>query len=406
MIRILYIHHGKGIGGAPLSLLYLIKGLDKTRFHPAVLCLYETEVVDLFHREGIEIYIAKGIDDFSHTNVLWYNFLKLPKLLWRILKIPISIHNACRFFQHHKFDIVHLNTSTLFACAIAAKRAGIKVVWHIREPLHRGYLGIRRYLIRKLIYKYSDRIIPICHYDAEQLIPTPKIHVVYNFVDFQKFDRTISGELFRKRFNIRSDTKLAGMLGGVNKIKGTKEFVEAAKHVVERDRNVIFLVIGNYPQPKGLFQHLRAWLNGEKKYYSDILNFIRREHLEDKVIFTGVQQNIPEVVAALDVLVFPSTVPHFARPIIEAEAMAKPVIASKLGGPEELVADAVTGILVPPKDPQHLAQAIIELLSDDEKAKRMGEEGYKRARSLFEAETNIKQVMEIYSELLNERPMN
>ncbi len=404
MIRVLYIHHGKGIGGAPLSLLYLIRGLDRTRYYPTVLCLYQTEVVDLFRREGIETYVAKGIDDFSHTNVLWYNFLKLPKLLWRILKIPISIHNACRFFQHHKFDIVHLNTSTLFACAIAAKRAGLKVVWHIREPLQRGYLGFRRYCIRKLIYKHSDKIIPICHYDARQLIPTPKIHVVYNFVDFQKFDRTISGELFRKRFNIRSDTKLVGMLGGVSKIKGTKEFVEAAKHAVERDGNVIFFVIGSYPQPKGLFQHLRVLLNGEKKYYISILNFIQREHLQDRVIFTGVQQNVPEVMAALDILVFPSTVPHFARPIIEAGAMAKPVIASRLGGPDELVVDGITGILVPPGDPLRLAEAIVEILGDEDEVRGMGEEGYKRARSLFEAETNIKQVMDIYSELLSGSP--
>jgi glycosyltransferase involved in cell wall biosynthesis len=402
MIRILYIHHGKGIGGAPLSLLYLIKGLDKSRFHPAVLFLYESEAVDLFCREGIETYTVKGIDDFSHTNVLWYDVLKLPKLLWRLAKIPISIYRASRFLRNYKFDIVHLNTSTLSACAIASKRAGLKVVWHIREPLSRGYFGIRRHFIRRIIWKYSDKIIPICYYDAEQLTPTSKIQVVYNFVDFSKFNRTVSGKSFRDKFGIGGDLKLVGMLGGVNRIKGTKEFVQAAKHVMGRGRTVVFLVIGGYPQPRTFLERLRVSLNGEEKYFGQVIASVDREHLKKNVVFTGVQQNVPEVIAALDVVVFPSTVPHFARPIIEAGAMAKPVVASKLGGPEELVINGITGMLVEPRDPKSLAEAIIELIDDDEKRKRMGEEGYKRARILFDAETNVKQVMKIYDELVGD----
>jgi glycosyltransferase involved in cell wall biosynthesis len=343
--------------------------------------------------------------------VLWYNVLKLPKLLWRLVRIPFSINNAYTFFLKHKFDLVHLNTSTLFACAIAAKRAGLKIVWHIREPLHRGYFGIRRHFIRKFIFEYSDKILPICRYDSEQLIPTDKIHVVYNFVDFTKFDRTISGKSFRQKFNIKATAKVVGMLGGVNKIKGTKEFVEAAAIIAntngsrsgsgkEERHEILFLIIGDYPQPRGMFEKIRLLLNGSLKYYKSVLDIIKQHQLKNIVRFTGMQQNVPEVIAALDVLVFPSTIPHFARPIIEAGAMAKPVVASRLGGPEELVVDGVTGILIPPRDPKQLAEAIYKLLMNEQTAKAMGEEGCKPARQLFDAETNVRDVMTVYDEVL------
>mgnify|MGYP005855414559 CR=1 FL=1 len=71
MKRILYIHHGGGLGGAPLSLLYLLKQLDRSRYEPIVVTLRPGEVVDLYRSEGIEVCVQPGIDDFSHTTLAW-----------------------------------------------------------------------------------------------------------------------------------------------------------------------------------------------------------------------------------------------------------------------------------------------------------------------------------------------
>jgi glycosyltransferase involved in cell wall biosynthesis len=118
------------------------------------------------------------------------------------------------------------------------------------------------------------------------------------------------------------------------------------------------------------------------------------------VRFIGHRADVPLVLAASDVLAFPSTVPHFARPIIEAGAMARPVVASRLGGPLELVEDGVTGLLVPPGDPAALATAIAPLLDDPERAARLGEAGYRRARADFDAGANARRTFAVYEELL------
>jgi glycosyltransferase involved in cell wall biosynthesis len=393
-VRILYVHHGRGIGGAPLSLLFLIRSLDRARYAPTVLCLHESEAADLFRREGIETIVLRGIRDFSHTNVLWYPWWQLPKILHRALAIPYTIERMRRFLQSRPFDLVHLNTSTLLACGIAAQRAGIPVVWHIREPLAHGYFGWRRAYVRSVIDRCATRIVPICRYDGEQLLETDRIRVVYNFVEFSRFDRTIDGTAVRRELGIPDDVRLVTMLGGINAIKGTEVFVRAALATAAR-RDVHYLVVG-----AGEARGLRALVNGTSAYHRRV--YALAASAADTVHITGVRGDIPEVLAASDIVCFPSTVPHFARPAIEAMAMARPVIASDLGGPQELVAHGRTGLLVPAGDAGALAAAITDLVDDDARRTAMGEEGWRTARERFDAARNIREVVAVYEEALAE----
>jgi glycosyltransferase involved in cell wall biosynthesis len=137
--------------------------------------------------------------------------------------------------------------------------------------------------------------------------------------------------------------------------------------------------------------------------YHDKVKRIIHENGGNKIVFVGNRRDVPHIMAALDVIVFPSTVPHAALPIAEAGAMARPVIASRWGKsdePDESVVDGVTGILVPPGDSEALAKAIVKILTSPELARKMGEEGYKRAKKLFDAHENVAKVMNIYNEIL------
>jgi len=429
MKKILYIHHGRGIGGAPLSLLFLIQKLDRSNYYPIVLCLYQSPAADLYRDEGIETCIAKGIHNFSHTYLTWYNYGRLGDLIWRSLAFLPSVYRTYRLVKTHKPDLVHLNSSTLAPCAIGAKLAGAPVVWHIREPIPSGYFGVRKWLLRRCIYMFADRVIAICQSDADQLINSDKIKVVYNFVDFNQFNKQIPGDGFRKEFGLDNGLKAIGMFGGVAITKGTLEFVKAAKMVKGRIEAAKFFVVGSLPtklrpepveglcpEPacpersrrvegvkaqdikQGLKKVVKKIL-GVRDYYREIETVIESAGLGEDIIFTGVRQDIPGILAGMDLVIFPSTVPHFGRPIIEAGAMAKPVVASDLDGPRELVVDGETGLLVPAKNPKALAEAIIEILSDEQLAPRMGEAGYHRARRLFNREINARQTFEVYEEL-------
>jgi len=389
------VHHGKGIGGAPLSLLFLIRELDRTQFQPTVLCIHESEAADLFRNAGIETLIDTKIKDFSHTNVLWYPWWQLPKIFIRLLQIPFSIQSASAFLQKRHFDIVHLNTSTLLAFGIAVKRAGVKVVWHIREPLQHGYIGLRRWFVRRIVDRNADLIIPICHNDAEQLLPSANIHVVYNFVDFNQFDTHIDGNTLRRKLGIHESAKMILHLGGINREKGTHIFIEAAKRILQQRDDVFFVVAGEIPKRK-----LRNILNGRFIYSQSIRHAISEKE-NKRILFLGVRSDIPELLAASTLLVFPSTVPHFARPLIEASAMSRPVIASDLGGPRELVLDGKTGFLIPPHDPEKLAEKILEIIDDQEKLRQMGKEGNMFAHEQFDAKANAKQIIDLYTILMH-----
>jgi glycosyltransferase involved in cell wall biosynthesis len=246
-------------------------------------------------------------------------------------------------------------------------------------------------------------VIAICQNDADQLIQDGKVRVVYNFVDFAQFDRSLEPGSLRQEFGLSQDERLVVMLGGLNPSKGTWEFVQALSLVRRAIPNVHFLVLGHFPGFRGNRGIKASLVRVFYGYQRQIEQFIHQQELADHITFTGARRDVPQVLTDVELVTFPSTVPHFARPIIEAGAMAKPVVASDLGGPRELVVDGETGMLVPSSDPKALAEAIIRILGDDNMARRMGEAGYQRARRLFNAEVNAQQTFEVYEELLAER---
>lgn len=405
--RVLYVHHGIGIGGAPLSLLFLIEKIDRTRYEPIVLFLYDSIVVDLYRKHGIEVCVNSQISEYSHTNLVWYGLNRPIKFLRKALNFIPSVNHAFKAYSKLKPDLIHLNSTTLSACAMAAKKAGIPLVWHIREPIADGYIGIRLRLHQKLIGGLSDRIVAICQHDANRVGCLEKTTVVYNFVDFKKFDRNISGQIVRQELGIEENVKCVGMLGGVSHVKGTLEFIQALPLVKRQHQNVKFLVIGAISEDDEPIQgwrykarYLARQVLHRDEYYKTIIEFIQREGIQDNVIFTGVRQDIPHIIAALDLVTFPSTVAHFGRPIIEAGAMGKPVIASDLGGPKELVVNGETGFLVPAGDSVKLAEAIVTVFSDEDLARRMGQAGYTRAKRLYNADINAKRTFQVYEDIL------
>jgi glycosyltransferase involved in cell wall biosynthesis len=125
--------------------------------------------------------------------------------------------------------------------------------------------------------------------------------------------------------------------------------------------------------------------------------------LKDKVFFTGFRENIPELLAAFDIFVLPSRSEGFGRVNLEAMAMGKPVISTKVGGIPEVVLDEITGILVTPGNPRSLGRAIMRLLIDTQLKRSLGREGRRRAERHFSLRAHVQSIEEIYGELLGRR---
>jgi glycosyltransferase involved in cell wall biosynthesis len=401
MKRILYIHHGGTLGGAPLSLLFLLKQLDRTHYEPHVLMTREGAAVELYRQARIPVTIAPDLSDFSHTELVWYGNALLWQLPSHLAQFLPSIRATRRYLAHFQPDLVHLNTSALAASAIACRQAGVPTVWHIREPLAKGYAGIRRRWLQKQVAQ-AQRVIAISQFDASRLLPSPNVRVVYNFVDFQQFDYRLPQLPARDRLGLNPSQQVVVMLGGANRPKGTLPFVQALPLLKERVPNLKVLVLG--PKPSvGASQPLSAWarrLSGVDRYDWQVLQASRQPLDKGYLRYLGVRSDIPQILAAADVLAFPAIVPHFARPVIEAAAMGKPSVASDLGGPQELIRQGETGLLIPPSDPPALANALAEILLNPTYADQLGTAALAFARQHFDAQKNAQQVMQVYAELL------
>lgn len=440
--KVLYIHHGKGLGGAPLSLLYLIESLDKQKFHPIVLFLHDSEVVSLYKSKGIEVVGPINEHDFPHTKIWWLRWYHLHHFFKSFYStIKTSFYVAPFWLKKIKPDLIHLNTSSLIAWGYAANKLKIPVIWHVREPLASGYFGIRRQIVQTFVAKYATKILPICKNDAKPWENNFKTNVVYNAVDLKLFDpsrlprqaRYPQGELggVQKMANqlkpkickaIICEKSLNGIysptvlpeeraqrasvskgfnekkilfLGGLSKEKGTLLIFKAFKKLLEKLPDAKLIVAGYFDV--GELLGVKKFFPAQK--YKKEVNKILKD-IKNNITFLGPIKNVAQVMAECDVLVFPATVGHFARPIIEASCMAKPVIASNLPPLNELVWNGKTGFLIDTDEIDLWVEKLYNLLTDKELNQKMGQAGFDFATKKFDVKLQIQIIEKIYLEVL------
>lgn len=406
--RILYIQHAGVLGGSVCSLAYLIEGLDPKEYEPVVACISNSPpVIETYQGMGIEAFYWQGIYDFPHTTLGWYPLyspLAVSRLARRVIGFWPSIKATEDLVRHVKPDLVHLNSLVLAPSAIGVKRCGVPLVWQVREPVHKGHIGIRRWLLKKLVENLADEVVFICKNDQKELTGNRNGVVIHNFVDFERFDRSLDGRAPRVELGLSYDDKVILFLGGQGVVKGIFPILEAMPMVKGTVPEAHCLIAGGRHEASRRLSSRIARrvfpLVGRGTVAQRVDKLMDRGAMRDYVHMLPWRYDVERLISASDVVVFPSIAPHFARPVIEAGAMAKPVIASRIGGVEELVDDRETGILVPPGDARSLASALVEVLEDRELAERMGEEAFRLASQRYDSRKNIQRVVEVYRKLL------
>ncbi|HYH82244.1 MAG TPA: glycosyltransferase family 4 protein [Longimicrobium sp.] len=406
--RILYMVHSGGFGGALLSLRYLLEQIDKTRYEPVVACVHPIpEVMDVFRRLGLETIHAPGITTFSHTTLEWYPLthpLGGVTTVRELAAFRRSARATERLVREVKPDLVHLNSLVFGAAAAGAKAAGAPVVWHIRENAAPGHLGVRRGLQARWLKRWGDRVIFISNDDRRALGGEEYGIVIHNFVDHGRFDRAIDGAPVREELGLPAGAKVALFFGGMNTIKGAHVFLQAVRLAKETVPGLHAVIAGAVtPTSSSLVARTaRAVLpllggGTERQRFMKLYG-----GMEDFVHLLPFRHDPERLLAAADVAVIPFIDPHFARPAIEAAAMGTPVVASDVGGVNELVEHERTGLLVPARDPRALADGIARVLNDPALAARFGEAGYRMSLERFGAAQGIARVQAVYDDLLGE----
>ncbi len=398
---ILFIHHGKGLGGAPLSLLYLIQGLDTTKYQPIVVFLYPSEIIDLYKQNNIQTIGPLSVMDFPHTKIWWlrwYHVFTLVKAIKDLFETIFIV--APSLFDSIKPDLVHLNTSSLIGWAIAAHKKKIPVAWHIREPLAHGYFGIRKAFIQYCVQQYATAIIPISSNDARPWAANKKTTVLHNTVNPARFAPNL---IAAQAFDVAPRLPLILFLGGLSKEKGTHIILEAFMRLKNSIPSAQLVIAGatdlSLP-PSISIKNIFPATRFKKRVAQQVAA------LGQSVTLLGPITTVAEVMAASTVIVFPATVGHFARPIIEAGFMKRPVIASALPPLDELVIDGKTGFLVPPNDIDAWVEKLIALIKNQALNQAMGLEAHRFCTTSFGFEQYNKTIDSLYAHILKARGPN
>lgn len=392
--KILFVHHGKGIGGAPISLLNLIKGLDKNKYTYKVALVKGGAVETLYKNHGIDTEVLNGDDYwFTHNEtgkIQWYYFYRYFKILksWK----ETAYKEAPSYLKNQDADIVHLNSHVLTSWAYAAHQLGFKVVLHNRETVAKGYFKKRYHILYKLIKNNCDAIINISQDNYDRLGIKENSHVVYNFVDIPA--------QYRPSMKTPAAPKKILYLGGMAKIKGFDTAVDCLPYLKPEIRIQFGGNLGAWKQPKSLKEKLKKWikLSVYRKTYLPLKKIHEAQNAE---VLGLLHQPLP-VIDACDILITPFKVEHFSRPAMEAMAYGKPVIGSNVEGMDEIIDHGVNGLLVEKNNPQALAEAINYLCENPGIAQKMGEEGRKKAINFFSPEENMQKIKGVYDQLMTQ----
>jgi glycosyltransferase involved in cell wall biosynthesis len=147
----------------------------------------------------------------------------------------------------------------------------------------------------------------------------------------------------------------------------------------------------------------RLVIAGEGYLMESLRDQVRRMGLSDRVIFSGFLEDIPRIIATFDVAVLPSYFEGMGRALLEAMAMEKPVVGTRVGGIPDLIQEGVNGYLVNPGNEKELASALLKILDDKGLALEMGRAGRKKMTGRFSAESMVRSIEKVYKELLEKK---
>jgi glycosyltransferase involved in cell wall biosynthesis len=391
MIRILFVHHAVGWGGAPNSMIKLIRGLDPAKYDCEVLLLKHSIVASKLHENNIKFSIAKSTfykkyyKYFIHSEagyVKWYQFYTF--ILLSISWLLSRHYFAKKELENKKFDIIHLNSSVLTDWLKPAKRKG-KVIIHVREPFRKGKLDMVYSFFKCQINKYADQVIAISQDNADRIGLPQKTNIIYNFEDFSLGSPNLNSYNSKKVLYMGGDSSIKGYYTLINALDYINDDVTiyfCGSFSIKGEHNKIIKKI-----IKGIFRI------GKKK--KDAINKMRSHN---NIVELGMISDVHKYLDEVCCLVSPFTVPHFSRPVIEGYFHSKPAIGTNVKGMDEIIIHGQNGLIVTKDSPVELAKAINELTSDGKKAKTFGENGLLVAHSKFSPK-NILMVEKIYNDL-------
>ncbi|AFO55394.1 MULTISPECIES: glycosyltransferase [unclassified Natrinema] len=370
------------VGGPQLRALAVAKGLRdrgiETVFHlPDGDDAFERMATD----EGFEV-VRPGPSQMRPPPNVHANARFAARFLPSVSRLAATI-------ERREIDVVHASMTLAVPAAIAARRADTPLAWFFNDtgtpwPLDR----VAARLARATADEIALAADAVGDYFFDDAVPT---RTVYPPVDVDALDPSTVAtdeEAIREELGVADDVPIVGTVGNVNPVKGHEYLLRAIARVRDRIGPVAVPIAGKL-------------LDSRQEYAARLRRLRARLDLEGTVRFLGHRSDVPRLLSAFDVFVLPSVTEACPIAVLEAMAMESAIVATRVGGVPEQLADGTHGWLVPPADPDALATAIQEALAAPAERRRRGAAARRRATARFSTDRCVERHHDLYEAALS-----
>lgn len=369
-IRVLFVAGAQFYSGAERALLLTARSLADAGHAPFVAVGTRGELLKQLIEHGIPC---------AHVPLFMTGVSTFPR--W-----ALAVARLTMLARRHRAEVVHANEAPSFQIAgYVAKLLRLPALTHVRFP--EGAAGYAWYLkpgFAKALF-VSDALRRDVEGAAPELF-AGRADVLHDGVVPPRLPDAGERADGRRSLGIPEDRPAVVLAGQVIEIKGIWDFIGAARLLVERGVRATFVVLGD-----DLKGHGQTRRGAEAR--------VEALGLTSHFRFLGFRPDAPALIPLFDVVAVPSHVEPLGNATLEAMAAGRPVVGARVGGIPEMVVENETGLLVPPKAPAELAEAIGRLIADPALRARFGAAGADRARSAFSLEAHVARLEQIYSDL-------
>lgn len=370
-IRILEVIRQGKIGGGESHVIDVVKGLNKSVFEPEVLSFTDGPMITELQENGTNCYVIPTEKRFDFTS-------------WE--KVKILIHSK-------GYNLIHAHgTRAMSNTFYAASKLKLPLIYTVHGW---SFHDDQKFLVKKIrtwsekfLIRYANKVINVSKSSRDSGIEKLgyfNSRVIDNGIDLTKFvlrDNNQSNEI-KKSLNIPLER---GVVGAVNRLTFQKNplgLLRAFKLALSENSNIHLLMVGD----------------GE--LMSEVVDYTKDHNLENHVTLTGNRKDVPDLLSIIDVFCLPSYWEGLSLGLLEAMAMQKAIIASRVDGTLEVIEHEKSGILIEPGDVDQLAERILELSSNTQLRINLGETAYEKVKRDHSVEHMIETLEEEYLRLTN-----
>lgn len=372
--RVFYLRSSPGFHGPEKQILLLARGVRDVGWSPHIVVLYRRRktmpaVHPLVEAAGEQGVSANQLDDTGRFS---------PRVIWQIAQELKAGGFGLLQAHGYKADILGL---------LAARLAGVPIIGTIR--LHtETTLQLKLYKqLDLLALRLCDHVVTVSEALRQAAIDAGlspgKVTAVWNAIDVEPFmAQAASGTTTREELGLRPGDRVVTAIGRLTRQKGYSYLLQSVPSVLDAVPETQFLIAGDGP------------LRNELEREAGVLG------IGSSVHFLGYRADVAPIMALSDLVVMPSIREGLPNVLLEALALAKPVVATTVGGIPEIVTHEVSGILVPPRDPVSLAEGIRRVLTAPDRGRKLGERGQREVTDRFTVAAMVERTTSLYREVL------